>query len=225
MSLLTIRASPAKLSPMLHYEEIKATEADARHLMIVLHGLGDSLEGYRFLPSMLNCPWLNYALVNAPDPYFGGFSWYDIPGDAHPGVVRSRGLLFELLDHFRNEGYRPENIYLLGFSQGCLMTWESGMRYTHELAACVGISGAIHQVDNLIAEAAPVALKQHFLITHGHLDPIIPLAPVKEDVDKVIKEGLDVEWRDFMKEHTIAGGEELDVIRQFVAKHRRNHSE
>ena len=36
--------------------------------MIVLHGLGDSMEGYRWLPEALQLPWLNYLLVNAPDP-------------------------------------------------------------------------------------------------------------------------------------------------------------
>ena len=66
--------------------------------MVLLHGLGDSMEGYRWLPNALDVPWLNYLLVNAPDDYQGGFSWYDIYDNPDPGVKRSRALLEDLLD-------------------------------------------------------------------------------------------------------------------------------
>ena len=83
---------------MLTTEFIPAREPGSRWLLVMLHGLGDSLAGFRFLPTALRLPWLNYLLVNAPDDYYGGYSWYDIPGNAGPGVARSRKLIAELLD-------------------------------------------------------------------------------------------------------------------------------
>ena len=62
----------------LHSEFIPATDPTSRRLMVMLHGLGDSLEGYRWFPGALNLPGLNYLLVNAPDDYYGGWSWFDI---------------------------------------------------------------------------------------------------------------------------------------------------
>ena len=56
---------------MLDTELIPAAEADSEWLMVVLHGLGDSMEGYRWLPGALRIPALNTLLVNAPDG-----SWY-----------------------------------------------------------------------------------------------------------------------------------------------------
>lgn len=123
---------------MLTHELIPAAEADSKWLMVVLHGLGDSIEGYRWLPEAMGLPWLNYLLVNAPDDYHGGFSWYDIPGNPSPGVERSRTALFELLDAQREVGFAAEQIFQFGFSQGCLMTMEVAMRYPHRLAGCVG---------------------------------------------------------------------------------------
>lgn len=206
---------------MLHYEEIAAAESGSDHWMLVLHGLGDSIEGYRWLPSILNLPWLNYALVNAPDDYFGGYSWYDIQGDAHTGIVRSRQLLFELFDHFGSLGREPKKTFLFGFSQGCLMTWEIGMRYPQPLAGCVGISGYLHQAETLRQEACPEAQTREFLVTHGSHDPLIPLAPVKAEVQTMQQKGVRVEWHEFAKEHTIAGHEEIDIIRQFVVENRQ----
>lgn len=66
---------------MLAIDLIPAAEPNSRRLMVLLHGLGDSMEGYRWLPAALNLPWLNYLLVNAPDEYYDGFSWFDISGD------------------------------------------------------------------------------------------------------------------------------------------------
>lgn len=83
--------------------------------MVVLHGLGDSMDGYRWLPEALRLDALNYLLVNAPDEYYGGWSWYDLPGDAAPGVLRSRKLLFELLDSARERGFRRSKRCSSGF--------------------------------------------------------------------------------------------------------------
>src|SRR2546421_11134739 len=66
---------------MLEMDLAPAQEKNSRCLMIVLHGLGDSMEGYRWLPAALGLPWLHYLLVNGPDPYFGGYAWYDFSGD------------------------------------------------------------------------------------------------------------------------------------------------
>ena len=69
---------------MLETELISAQEENSRSLMVMLHGLGDSMDGYRWLPEAMNLPWLNYLLVNAPDDYFGGFSWFDYPNEIAP---------------------------------------------------------------------------------------------------------------------------------------------
>ncbi|SVB50196.1 uncharacterized protein METZ01_LOCUS203050, partial [marine metagenome] len=104
---------------MLDTELIPATESDSKWLMVVLHGLGDSMEGYRWLPKALDLPWLNYLLVNAPDDYHGGFSWYDIYEDSDPGVKRSRKAIWELLDNQREVRFPSKQTFLFGFSQGC----------------------------------------------------------------------------------------------------------
>ena len=118
---------------MLHSELIPAREKNSRRLMVMLHGLGDSIEGYRWLPEAMNLPWLNYLLVNAPDDYYGGYAWFDL-NDIVPGVQRSRKLLFELLDDLRARGFPAEQITFGGFSQGCLMAIEVGLRYPHRFA-------------------------------------------------------------------------------------------
>ncbi|MCX8108761.1 MAG: hypothetical protein N3G20_08155, partial [Verrucomicrobiae bacterium] len=187
-------------------------------LMIVLHGLGDSMEGYRWLPSTLGLPWLNYMLVNAPDEYYGGYSWYDIFGKADPGVRRSRKLLFDLLDSLPSKGFSAATTVMFGFSQGCLMTIEVGARYPRVLAGLVGISGYVHDPDNLLKELSPVAKQQRFLITHGTYDPLIPIAQTRQQIRWLQAAGLNIEWHELRKEHTIEGEQEISLIRDFVER-------
>jgi phospholipase/carboxylesterase len=195
---------------------IPARETDSTRLLIALHGLGDSMEGYRDVPNWLQVPWMNYLLVNAPDPYYGGYSWYDFAGDPVPGIRRSRTLLMTLLDSLRPK-FPSEQTVLFGFSQGCLMTLETGLRYSHKLAALVGISGYVHDAPRLAKELSPVAHEQKILWTHGTRDPLIPLAGVREQKDTLKSAGLNIEWREFQKEHTILP-QEIAVIRDFVVK-------
>src|SRR5213080_116489 len=143
---------------VLQTEFYQAAEAGSKRLMVVMHGLGDSIAGFRWLPSALNLPWLNYLLVNAPDSYYGGYSWYNFIGDIGPGVQRSRKLLFELLEAQPAAGFPADQITLGGFSQGCLMSLEVGLRYPDRLAGIIGISGYICNPEKLIADLPPVAL-------------------------------------------------------------------
>ena len=88
----------------LHSELIPAPDPHSRRLMVMMHGLGDSIEGYRWLPEALRLPWMNYLLVNAPDEYYGGYSWFDFGGDILPGVKRSRARARRLVSVERSAG-------------------------------------------------------------------------------------------------------------------------
>jgi phospholipase/carboxylesterase len=202
---------------MLPSEFIPAVEKSSRRLFVVLHGLGDSVAGWRWLPGALDLPGMNYLLVNAPDEYYGGYSWFDYPGNIAPGIHRSRLLLVELLDDLRARHFPSDQTFLGGFSQGALMSVETGLRYPHHLAGIIGLSGWVFEPAQLIRDLTPIARGQRLLVTHGTFDPLLPCHEVRAQVRQLQAAGLDIAWHEFPKEHTIHGAEEIDVIRAFVA--------
>jgi phospholipase/carboxylesterase len=199
---------------MLHSELIPAREKNSRRLMVMLHGLGDSIEGYRWLPEAMNLPWLNYLLVNAPFDYYGGYAWFDL-NDIMPGVEHSRKRLFELLDDLRARGFPADQITFGGFSQGSLMAVEVGLRYPHRLAGVVCISGWVCEPEKLLQELSPVARQQRLLMTHGTGDPLLPVDQVRTQIPLLKSAGLNLAWREFAKVHTMIE-EEIVLIRDFV---------
>jgi phospholipase/carboxylesterase len=202
---------------MLQTELIPAREAGAKDLMMVLHGLGDSMDGYRWVPQMLGTPGLNILLVNAPDAYYGGFSWYEYEADAGPGVERSYRSLERLLDQWREKGHPTERTVLFGFSQGCLMSMETGMRYGHRLAGIIGVSGYMHEPERLLRMASPMAKEQKFLITHGTGDPLIPFAEARQQFEQLKAAGMQIDFHSYAKAHTIIEPE-FELFRKFLGE-------
>ena len=205
---------------MLETRLVTAQNRGSRDLLIALHGLGDSMAGYTWVPEIIGNANLNVLLVNAPDVYYSGFAWYEFGNDptlAAPGVERSYRLLAALLQSMEQKGFPPERTMLFGFSQGCLMSVETVVRYPHRLAGVIGVSGYIHDVQRLLEVASPVAREQKFLITHGTEDPLLPLDEVRKDFEILKASGLEVDFHVFPKAHTIIEPE-LPVFREFIGK-------
>ncbi len=190
-------------------------KGEREKIMIVLHGLGDSLRGFSFLPEALRIDEFSYLMLNAPDPYYGGFSWFDYQGDFRPGVLRSRGLLFKLLAELKEQGVAAEEVFLFGFSQGCLMATDFGLRCGEILGGVCGVSGYVAFMEEYPEKFSPVAKEQRFLITHGRQDPIVRFEPASYQFERLKSFGLSLEFRAYDKDHTILPEELNDIAAWF----------
>jgi phospholipase/carboxylesterase len=186
------------------------------YLVVVLHGRGDSSAGFDWLRSALGLSGLSALLVDAPDAYYTGFSWYDLPPDQLPGIRRSRALLDRLFAWIETQGFGPERCFLLGFSQGCLMTLEFGGRFPERLAGYIGISGYCYDPLALLAEASGPAKGGDWLITHGTEDGVLEVGRTREQMRELMKGGFNLEYFEYRKEHTIDPTEELPLIREWI---------
>jgi predicted esterase len=120
-----------------------------------------------------------FLLVNAPDEYFGGYSWFDYPDNMAPGNFAQPEIAFELLDDLRAKNFPAEQITLGGFSQGCLMAIDVGLRYPHRLAGIVGISGWVFEIEKLLERNFRPSRRSNVARHARPFDPIIPFDPVR----------------------------------------------
>ncbi len=213
---------------MLNGVRVTAREQGNAPLLIVLHGLGDSSAGWEWLPAELQLPWMEYLLLDAPDAYFDGRSWFGIgfPADGRvsgalppvdaAAIERSRRAVEDVLAREKAGGRPAREIALLGFSQGCLMTLETGLRHPEPLAGLVGISGWVHNPPRLAAEAPAHARSVPVLMTHGTGDPLIGIEHVRPHARLLHDAGFDLLWQEFEKEHTVAGRAEVQFIARFL---------
>jgi phospholipase/carboxylesterase len=183
-------------------------------LMIVLHGKGDSIKPFMEFDDELKIPEMNYLLLNAPKKYLDGYSWYGDPPFQKGGVLKIRSRMFKLLADLENQGWKPQNIFLFGFSQGCLVSADIAMNYPKQLGGVVGISGYFHFFPRWKR-----ALKRNrltpWLLTHGFKDDVLPIEDTKFGVEKLRSAGLKVEFIESAKKHVLEE-EEYPLIRQWV---------
>ncbi len=192
------------------------SQRPSQNLIVVLHGRGDSYEGFSWLPAALQLDDVNYLMVNAPDPYYGGFSWYDLPPDQLPGIKRSSALLDRLFAELEEQGYRAADSVLFGFSQGCLMALEWGARSSLCLRGFVALSGYCYNEIKLADEFSATALQTKWLITHGTRDEVLPYKDTEKQIRYLQSKGFPAEFHSFPKSHTIDEVKELPLIRKWL---------
>jgi phospholipase/carboxylesterase len=192
--------------------------APSKQLIVVLHGLGDSADGFLWLPEALDIDSLHFLFLNAPTPYYMGFSWYDLPPKQLPGILRSRNILNDTFSRIENSGYPPERTFLFGFSQGCLMTLEFGARYNRRLAGYIGISGYSNDSEALLRELNPEVNHGDWLITHGTQDETLPVERTRAQMRLFNENGFTIDYREYVKTHTIDFHREVDEVREWIRK-------
>ena len=191
------------------------SKTPSKKLIIILHGRGDSSEGFTWLPPLLNLDNMNYLLLDAPYDYFGGRSWYDLPPHQLEGIKHSSSILTEILDTLFEEAFNANESFLFGFSQGSLLTFEFGARYEKKLAGYIAISGYIYDAKCLLKEMNPALKDAHWLCTHGTYDDVLPYEISKAQVE-ILQEGdVNIAFKSYPKVHTIAE-DELQMIKEWI---------
>ena len=192
-----------------------SSKVPSKKLMIILHGRGDSSQGFTWLPPFLNLDNMNYLLLDAPYDYFGGRSWYDLPPHQLEGIKHSSSTLTEILDTLFEEEFDAEESFLFGFSQGSLLTFEFGARYEKKLAGYIAISGYIYDPELLLKEMNPVLKDANWLCTHGTHDDVLPFSTSQAQVKTLQKGGFNIDFKSYPKVHTIAE-DELHMIKAWI---------
>jgi phospholipase/carboxylesterase len=190
------------------------------HYCLILHGLGDTHQGWLPVVPMLGIPRLACILADAPRPYGDGFSWFDIAPDRsiNASQVRdSRRALEELISHLLRElGIASQQLFLMGFSQGALMVMDAALRSRRPYAGVVAISGFLALLEEYPLAFGPAAAQSRLLMTHGRQDQVLPFALVQRQVLQLQGLGVAVQWQAYDKAHTLDTGLELAEIRRFL---------
>jgi len=194
------------------------SKVPSNKLMIILHGRGDSAEGFRFFPQELRLDNLNYLLLNAPFEYYTGFSWYDLPPNQLPGIEYSKEILTQILDILFKDRYEPSQTILFGFSQGSLLTFEFGARYQHRLAGYIAVSGYIFDADKLLVEMNQELKNASWLCTHGYEDEVLPYKQSREQVEILLDGDFEIDFRAYHKTHTVDMAEFKEIKKWIVNK-------
>lgn len=184
-------------------------------LIIVLHGRGDSLKPFKGFQDELKLYDYNFLLLNAHKKFLNGRSWYPEPPSKLEGIKKIRSQLFVLMNELLLQGWKSNNIVLLGFSQGALISADFGLHYPKALGGIICVSGYFQFFPRWRQNLQPEMKKTPWLLTHGTKDEVLPYDVTLFGAKKIKSAGFDLEWIRFEKKHKMEE-EEYPYFRRWL---------
>lgn len=216
----------------LELETVEHGAADARHVIIWLHGLG--ADGHDFAPIIpeLALPAdlaVRFVFPHAPVrpvTLNGGYrmrAWFDITSLERKGPLDGKGLreamqaVDALIARETARGVPAERIVLAGFSQGGALALATALAGEHRLAGILGLSTFLMAPEATGMAFSAANRATPLLLAHGRQDSVVPLALGIETRDYLRAEGFAPEWREYDMPHSVCAAEIRDV-RDFLMK-------
>ena len=174
----------------LDFGRVEAASGQADSMVIFLHGYGADGQDLLGLAEPLapHLPNTVFLAPNAPErcgmnPM--GYQWFPIPWidgsseeQAAAGLARAAADLNAFLDAAMIEADMiPEQVALVGFSQGTMMSLHVAPRRDEAIAAVVGFSGRLLSPETLADE---VVVRPPVLLIHGDSDDVVPISSLPE---------------------------------------------
>lgn len=201
------------------------TDADAA--VILLHGLGDTGPGIAPVGQTLNLGDTKVRFVVPTAPLRpvtlnGGYpcpAWYDITtldlmgasNEDEAGLRESMAAITALLQRELDRNIAPERLFLMGFSQGCAMTFLTGLRFPARLGGLVCLSGYLPLRLKTPVEASPANCDVPIFQAHGRFDDVVPLVAGKQSREYLAGLGYAVTWHEYDMAHQVCTEELADV--------------
>ena len=217
--------------PLLETIEI-ATGDNPAAAVIWMHGLG--ADGNDFVPivrelDLSGLPAIRFVFPHAetmPVTINNGYvmrAWYDILGmdlvrrEDEGGLRASQARIEQLIAREIARGIAPERIVLAGFSQGCAMTLQTGLRHPQKLAGLMCLSGYLPLADKIAAERSPANQQTPIFMAHGRGDNVVQIHRAEASRDLLASLGYAIEWHEYLMPHSVCE-EEIDDIGDWLRR-------
>ena len=208
------------------------TGPEPRYSVIWLHGLG--ADGNDFAPVVPELQLgelgpVRFVFPHAPvqpvtiNNGMAMRSWYDIymadlvRREDETGLRASQQAVEALIARENERGVPTERIVLAGFSQGCAMALQTGLRYPEKLAGIIGLSGYLPLASTVEAERHAANHDTPIFMAHGTMDPVVPFERAQASLEALQEMNYKVHFETYPMPHSVCL-EEIQDIAAFLRK-------
>jgi phospholipase/carboxylesterase len=185
---------------------------DKNPLLLLLHGYGSNEEDLFSFASEL--PEEYYVIsVRAPyDMMYGSYAWYAINFDAdenkfsdHDQARESRDLIAKFIDELvANYPIDAHDITLIGFSQGCILSYAVALSYPEKVQRVVAMSGYLNLDIATENYANNDFSKLKIFASHGTVDQVIPVDWARKAKPVLDRLGIETIYKEYPIGHGVS---------------------
>ena len=182
-----------------------------RQVIVLCHGYGGdgedisalAINWQRFLPeAIFLCP--DAPEVCSINPQ--GYQWFDLTSEKEEIIFEKSLIAEKKLNTFLDQALddlqlESRNLALVGFSQGCMMSIQVGLKRKKQINCLIGYSGKIINQNHL---SNNINSKPKIFLMHGENDTIVPPMHLLEAKEYLKKCGINTKTKMFKNcEHRI----------------------
>lgn len=188
-------------------------------LILLLHGVGSNERDLFDLAQFLE-PQALVVSARAPNELGpNSFAWYPVEFTATGPVIDAEAaedsrlrLLRFIDDLIAAHGVDPKRVYLMGFSQGAIMSLAVALTQPEKVAGVIAMSGRLlAEIKPKIAEADRLR-NLSILMTHGLHDPVIPIKDARAANDYLSSLPVQLNYREYSMGHQITAECLKDIV-------------
>jgi phospholipase/carboxylesterase len=131
----------------------------------------------------------------------------------------SRELLLRFVDEVADDHpIDPKRVYLMGFSQGCIMSLGAALTAPAKFAGAVGMSGRL--LDSMLRRTAPAAELRNLplMLVHGTGDTVIPVEHARATRDELQRLPVDLTYREYEMAHHVSPESLRDIAQWLTSR-------
>jgi phospholipase/carboxylesterase len=166
---------------------------ESNKVLIMLHGRGDSAGNFIGLAQELEIPDFTVLALQAEQNTWYPYSFLAPVSSNQPFLDESLGEINRHLGEFHDQGFAPDQIYFLGFSQGACLTLEFTARNAKKYGGIIAFTGGL--IGERLSYSKYAGDFEHtpVFIGSSDRDPHIPVQRINESVAVIEKMGANVE--------------------------------
>lgn len=190
----------------------------AKAAMVLLHGRGASADGMLSLAEAFAQPDIAYLAPQAARNTWYPYSFLAPIADNEPWLTSALQAIGDVMAELEREGFPPERVALLGFSQGGCLTLEYVARNASRYGAVVGLSAGLIGPEGMPRDYGGSLAGTPLLLGCSDIDGHVPLARVRESTQVLRRLGGEVDERIYPgMGHTI-NDDEVKGVRGLLAR-------
>jgi phospholipase/carboxylesterase len=199
-----------KTLPLVHLVRQLTIEAATPPLLLLLHGIGSNEHDLYGLAPFLDKRFLIIS-VRAPNTLGpGSYAWFEVDFTPQGSVINpeqaeaSRKTLITFLQGAIVEyNANPNQVYLMGFSQGAIMSASVALTRPELVAGAVLMSGRIlPEIRPLIASSEELS-GFPFLVVHGTADMVLPITNGRASRELLSSLPVDLTYHEYPMGHEV----------------------